>query len=196
MRIVISEFITLDGVVQAPGGRNEDTDGGFQHGGWSMRFFDPEVMGASIQEAADRTDALLFGRRTWQVMAGAWPGRAGDPFADWMNSVQKHVVSETLSEADLTWAPTALIRSADLTAAVTAMREQPGRDVNVMGSAQLVRTLLEADLVDEMNLMIEPIVLGGGKGIFPTDGAARRFELVSATTTATGVQVCRYQRAR
>jgi dihydrofolate reductase len=195
MRIVISEFISLDGVVQAPGGPDEDTDGGFQHGGWSMPFFDPEVMGSSIDEVAERTDALLYGRRTWQVMAGAWPGRAGDPFADWINAVEKHVVSNTLTEADLTWGPTSLIRGADILPAVTALRERKGRDVNVMGSAQLVRSLLEADLVDELNLMIEPIVLGGGKGIFPTDGVARRFELVSATTAGTGVQVCRYQRA-
>lgn len=196
MRIVISEFISLDGVVQAPGGRKEDTDGGFEHGGWSMRFFDPDVMGSSVDEVAKRTDALLYGRRTYQVMAGAWPGRAGDPFADWMNTVEKHVVSNTLSEADANWGPTSLIRGTDLTAAVTALRERQGRDVNVMGSAQLVRALFEADVVDELNLMIEPIVLGGGKSIFPTDGAARPFELVSATTAKTGVQVCRYQRAR
>ena len=196
MRIVISEFISLDGVVQAPGGPEEDTDGGFRHGGWSMPFFDPEVMGSSIDEGAQRTDALLYGRRTWQVMAGAWPARAGDPFADWINAVEKYVVSNTLSEADLSWAPTSLIRGADLIPAVTALRERPGRDVNVMGSAQLVRSLLQADLVDELNLMIEPIVLGGGKTIFPTDGEARPFELVSATTAGTGVQICRYQRAR
>jgi dihydrofolate reductase len=196
MRIVVSEFISLDGVVQAPGGPEEDTDGGFEHGGWSMPFFDVEVMGSSIDEAAQRTDALLYGRRTWQVMAGAWPERAGDPFADWLNAAEKHVVSNTLSEADLTWAPTSLIRGADLVAAVGALRDRQGRDVNVMGSAQLVRSLLEADLVDELNLMIEPIVLGGGKSIFPADGAARRFELVSATTAGTGVQICRYQRTR
>ena len=196
MRIVISEFISLDGVVQAPGGPDEDTDGGFRHGGWSMPFFDPEVMGSSIDEVAKGTDALLFGRRTWQVMAGAWPDRAGDPFADWMNAVDKHVVSDTLSEDDLTWAPTSLIRGADLLVAVDALRQRPGRDVNVMGSAQLARSLLEADLVDELNLMIEPIALGGGKGIFPADGQARRFDLVSATTAGTGVQICRYQRAR
>jgi dihydrofolate reductase len=145
---------------------------------------------------AQRTDALLYGRRTWQVMAGAWPDRAGDPFADWINQVDKHVVSNTLSEQDLTWEPTSLIRGDDLSAAVTALRERPGRDVNVMGSAQLVRSLLEADLVDEMNLMIEPVVLGGGKTIFPTDGEARPFELVSTATAGTGVQICRYQRAR
>jgi hypothetical protein len=103
MRIVISEFISLDDVVQAPGGQEEDTDGGFRHGGWSMPYFDPDVMGTSIGEVADRADALLYGRRTWAVMAGAWPERAGDPFADWINAVDKYVVSDTLSESDLTW---------------------------------------------------------------------------------------------
>ena len=196
MRIVVSEFISLDGVVQAPGGPEEDTDGGFRHGGWSMPFFDPEVMGSFVSEGAKRTDALLYGRRTWQVMAGAWPDRAGDPFADWINAIEKYVVSDTLSEADLTWTPTSLIRGGDLVAAVTALRERPGRDVGVLGSARLVRSLFEADLVDELDLMIEPIVLGGGKGIFPADGAARQFNLVSAATATTGVQVCRYQRVR
>jgi dihydrofolate reductase len=195
MRIVISEFISLDGVVQAPGGAEEDRDGGFEHGGWSMPYFDPEVMGSAIDEVAQRTDALLYGRRTWQVMAGAWPERAGDPFADWINAADKHVVSDTLTEDDLTWGPTSLIRGADLVTAVTALRQRPGRDVNVMGSAQLVRSLLAEGLVDEMNLMIEPVVLGGGKSIFPADGTMRSFELVSAATTGTGVQVCRYQRA-
>ena len=196
MRIVISEFISLDGVVQAPGGRNEDQDGGFRHGGWSMRYFDPEVMGPAIDEMSSRTDALLQGRRTWQVMAGAWPDRAGDPFADWMNSVQKYVVSNTLSDADLTWKPTTIIPGADLVKEVSALRDRPGGDINVMGSASVVRALMAADLVDELALMIEPIVLGGGKGIFPGDGEARTFELTSATTAGTGVQVCRYQRAR
>jgi dihydrofolate reductase len=196
MRIVISEFISLDGVVQAPGGAEEDTDGGFTHGGWSMPFFDPEVMGPAIDEISKRTDALLYGRRTWQVMAGAWPARAGDPFADWINAVEKHVVSNTLSEADLTWAPTSLIRGSELPAAAAALRDRAGRDVNVMGSPQLVRSLLEQDLVDELNLMIEPILLGGGKRIFPTDGIARGFELVASATAKTGVQICRYQRSR
>jgi len=196
MRIVISEFMSLDGVVQAPGGRKEDTDGGFRHGGWSMRFFDAEAMGPAFDEMAQRTDALLYGRRTWQVMAGAWPKRAGDPFADWINAIEKHVVSTTLSESDLTWEPTTLIPGDTVIEAVTALRDRPGRDVNIIGSSQLVRTLLAADLVDELDLMIEPIVLGGGKGIFPDDGEARTFELLSATTTSTGVQICRYQRAR
>ena len=196
MQIVISEFISLDGVVQAPGGPDEDRDGGFEHGGWSMPFFDPEVMGSSIGEVAERTDALLYGRRTWQVMAGAWPDRAGDPFADWINGAEKHVVSDTLTEDDLTWGPTSLIRGADLVDAIGALRARPGREVNVMGSSQLVRSLMEADLVDELNLMIEPIVLGGGKSIFPADGMAKTFRLVSAVTANTGVQICRYERVR
>jgi dihydrofolate reductase len=196
MRIVISEFISLDGVVQAPGGRQEDTDGGFRHGGWSMRYFDPEVMGSAIDELSQSTDALLQGRRTWQVMAGAWPKRAGDPFADWMNSVPKYVASDTLSDEDLTWTPTTIIRRDDLLKEVSALRDQPGGYVNVMGSATVGRALLAADLVDELALMIEPIVLGGGKTLFPDDGEARPFELTSAATTGTGVQVCRYQRAR
>ena len=196
MRILVSEFISLDGVVQAPGGPDEDRDGGFRHGGWSMRFFDPDVMGAAIDEVSQGTDALLQGRRTWQVMASAWPERAGDPFADWMNSVQKYVVSDTLSDTDLTWQPTTIIRGADLAKEVSALRDRPGGYLNVMGSASVVRALLAADLVDELALMIEPIVLGGGKNIFPDDGEARAFELASATTANTGVQVCRYVRAR
>jgi len=194
MRIVISEFMSLDGVVQAPGGPEEDTDGGFRHGGWSMKYFDPETMGAAIGEMAASTEALLQGRRTFQVMAAAWPERGGDPFADWMNSIQKYVVSDTLTDADLTWTPTTIIRPADLVKDVSALRARDGGDVNVMGSATLARVLLAADLVDELSLMIEPIMLGGGKSIFPDDGEARPFELVSATTANTGVQICRYQR--
>jgi dihydrofolate reductase len=196
MRIVVSEFMSLDGVCQAPGGPEEDLDGGFRHGGWSMPFFDPEAMGAASGEVSAKTDALLYGRRTWQVMAGAWPDRAGDPFADWINGADKYVVSDSLTEADLTWGPTTLIRGKDIVTAIDELRARPGRDVNVMGSASLVRTLLANDLVDELNLMIEPIVLGGGKSIFPADGAARTFELVSATTATTGVQICRYVRAK
>jgi dihydrofolate reductase len=196
MRIVISEFMSLDGVVQAPGGPDEDRDGGFRHGGWSMPFFDVEVMGSAIDQMAERTDALLQGRRTWQVMAGAWPDRAGDPFADWMNSVQKYVVSDTLSDADITWTPTTIIRGDDLVSTVSELRQRPGGDINVMGSASLARTLLAADLVDELGLMIEPISLGGGKRMFPDDGEMRTFQLTSVTTANTGVLICRYQRSR
>jgi dihydrofolate reductase len=198
MRVIVSEFISLDGVVQAPGGREEDTDGGFRHGGWSGKYFDPEIMGSAIDDIAQQTDALLQGRRTWQVMASAWPNRTGadDPFTDWMNSVQKYVVTDTLTEADLTWTPTTIIPRDELAPTVSALRDEPGGYLNIMGSPTVVRALLGADLVDELALMIEPIALGGGKSIFPDDGEARPFELTSSTTTPTGVQVCRYQRAR
>src|SRR4029077_2847579 len=126
----------------------------------------------------------------WQVMAGAWPDRAGDPFADWMKSVPKYVVSDTLSDDNLNWKPTTIIRGADLVKDISALRDRQGGDVSVMGSATLVRALLAADLVDELMLMIEPIVLGGGKSIFPTDGEARPFQLISTATASPGVQIC------
>jgi dihydrofolate reductase len=193
MRVVVSEFISLDGVVQAPGDPEEDTSGGFRHGGWSMPYFDPEVMGAVIGEVAERSQALLQGRCTYQVSAAAWPERSGDPFADWINSAQKYVVSDTLSAADLTWSPTTVIRGADVARKVSELRGAPGGDVYVYGSLTLVRTLLAAQLVDELVLMIEPITLGGGKGLFPDDGEARCFQLMSSETSGTGVQVCRYR---
>src|SRR5687767_83777 len=162
MRIVISEFISLDGVVQAPGGKDEDTDGGFQHGGWSMPYFDEEVMGGFFDESVKSTEALLFGRRTWQTMAAAWPDRAGDPFADHMNAVKKYVVSGTLTEADLHWNNTTLIGPDDVAGSIRAIKSEGSGDLHVMGSPTLVRSLMSDDLVDEFRLMIEPIVLGGG----------------------------------
>jgi dihydrofolate reductase len=195
MRIVVSQFMSLDGVVQAPGGREEDTDGGFQHGGWSMPFFDPEAMGSAIGEVMQETDALLFGRRTWQVMASAWPGRAGDPFADRMNEIPKYVFSRTLSQDDLDWNNSTLLPADDLVGAVQGLRDQEGGAIQVMGSASLATTLVANDLVDEYRLMIEPILLGGGKRIFPDDARARTLELVSVTPAATGVLICTYRPA-
>jgi dihydrofolate reductase len=196
MRVLVSEFISLDGIVQAPGGPNEDTSGGFRHGGWSMKYFDPEVMGPVIDEFAGRSDALLQGRRTYQVSATAWPERSGN-FADWINGAQKYVVSDTLTEDGVaSWTPTTIIRGAGLLSEVSRLRGQPGGDIYVYGSLSVVRALLIAGLVDELVLMIEPITLGGGKTLFPDDGEAREFELTSAKTTRTGVQVCRYQPAR
>jgi dihydrofolate reductase len=195
MRIVISEFMSLDGVVQAPGGAEEDTDDGFTNGGWSMPYFDPEAMGTAIDEVMQATEALLFGRRTWQVMAGAWPERAGDPFADTMNAIPKYVASRTLSQEDLGWNNSKLLPADAVFEAVADLRGRAGGDVQVMGSASLVRDLVAHDLVDEYRLMIEPIVLGGGKGIFPIDGTARPLDLVSASTSSTGVHICTYRPA-
>ncbi len=195
MRVVVNEFISLDGVVQAPGGKEEDTDGGFAHGGWSMPYFDPEVMGGTIGDLMGTAEALLFGRRTWQVMAGAWPDRAGDPFADQMNSIQKYVASRTLTPEDLTWTNSTLLSADDAVGDIAGLRGQDGGDLMLMGSASLARALLAGGLVDELNLMIEPILLGGGKGIFPEDGVARPMELVRCVTAGTGVQVCTYHPA-
>jgi dihydrofolate reductase len=195
MRIVVTEFMSLDGVVQAPGGPDEDTDGGFAHGGWSHRFFDPEVMGPFIGKGMENAGALLYGRRTYEGMAAAWPGRAGDPFADQMNAIKKYVVSRTLTEDDLTWNNTTLIPGDGALKEIAALRERDGRDVLIWGSASLATALIAEGLVDELNLMIEPILLGGGKRIFPDDGSARPLELVSCITTGTGVQLCTYRPA-
>ncbi|MFD8549627.1 dihydrofolate reductase family protein [Streptomyces sp. NPDC059649] len=195
MHIVVSEFMSLDGVVQAPGGPDEDTDGGFAHGGWSHPYFDPEVMGGAISDAMATTEALLFGRRTWQTMAAAWPERAGDPFADRMNAVRKYVVTGTLGDADLTWHHTTRIPGDEAVARIRELHDTDGGDLHVMGSPTLVRTLLTEGLVDELRLMIMPVLLGGGKTIFPADGGRRPLELVSTVTTGTGVQVATYRPA-
>lgn len=196
MKTLITEFISLDGVVQAPGGADEDTDGGFSHGGWSVKYFDPVVMGGTYSNLAEQSDALLQGRRTYQVSADAWPSRSGDPFSDWINGVQKYVVSNTLAEKDIIWNPTTIIRGDDLLETVSDLRAQPGGYIYVYGSATMVRSLLAADLVDELLLTIEPIILGGGKSIYAQNGKALPFTLESTAKASTGAQVCRYVRAR
>ena len=193
MRIVVSDFMSLDGVVQAPGGPQEDTDGGFANGGWSMPYFDVEVMGEAVDSLIRETEGLLFGRRTWQTMAGAWPERGGDPFADRMNDLPKYVASRTLTDADMTWNNSTLLPADDAIGAIRALRERDGGVLQVMGSPTLATQLVEHDLVDEYRLMIEPILLGGGKRLFPEDGAARPLELVSVTPAATGVLICTYR---
>ncbi|MFF5672384.1 dihydrofolate reductase family protein [Streptomyces hygroscopicus] len=195
MRIVISTFISLDGVVQAPGGPDEDTDGGFAHGGWSHPFFDPEVVGGAFSDAMSTAEALLFGRRTWRTMAAAWPERAGDPFADRMNAIPKYVVSDTLGDDELTWHNTTRLPGGEAVGRIRGLRTAEGGDLLVMGSPTLVRTLLSEGLVDELRLMLMPVLLGGGKTIFPEDGALRPLELVSAVTSEKGVQVCTYRPA-
>ncbi|MER6607426.1 dihydrofolate reductase family protein [Streptomyces sp. NPDC000927] len=194
-RIVISEFMSLDGIVQAPGGPDEDTDGNFAHGGWSHAFFDPEVMGGFIGESMNRADALLFGRRTWQAMAAAWPERAGDPFADRMNDIPKYVVSDTLGDDALAWNNTTRVPGDRAMDRIRELRASDGDDLLVMGSPTLVRALLGEGLVDELRLMVMPVLLGGGKTIFPDDRALRTLELVSTVTSGTGVNLCVYRPA-
>jgi dihydrofolate reductase len=193
VRIVVTEFMSLDGVVQAPGGPEEDTDGGFAHGGWSHPFFDAEIVGAAFSDALSNADALLYGRRTWQGMAAAWPDRAGDPFADEMNAIRKYVVSSTLADRDLSWNNTTLIPATGAIERIRELHDADGGDLVIMGSPTLVRTLLAEGLVDELRLMIEPILLGGGKSIFPGDGMARTLKLVSTVKSDAGVQVSTYR---
>lgn len=194
MRIVIIEFMSLDGVVQAPGGPEEDTDGGFAHGGWSHPFFDAEVVGGAFTDAMTKAQALLYGRRTWQTMAAAWPGRAGDPFADRMNAAPKYVVSGTLGDDELkTWNNTTRIPGEHAVDRIRELRDGDGGDLLVMGSPTLARTLLHEGLADELRLAIEPVLLGGGKTIFPGDGTLRALDLISTVTSGAGVLVCTYR---
>ena len=195
MRIVVSDFISLDGVVQAPGGEREDLDGGFRHGGWSMPYFDPETMGPVFDDVIGAAGALLFGRRTYETMAAAWPDRAGDPFADTMNRIKKYVASRTLTTSDIMWPNTTLLSGDRVMADVRRLKGESGGDIVVMGSAALARQLIADGVVDEYRLMLEPILLGGGKRLFPDDTWARPLELVSVTTAATGVLLCTYRPA-
>ena len=193
MKLAVTQFITLDGVVQAPGGPEEDTDGDFRHGGWSQRYFDEEVMGPVFDAGSIAAEAFLFGRRTWQTMAAAWPSRAGDPFADRINTIDKYVASRTLAQEDLTWENSHLLPAKDVFGAIRDLKSRGEGDLAVMGSAQLTRGLISNGLVDQLTLMLHPLVLGGGKSIFPGDGHARRFEFISSTPTSTGVQILVYR---
>ncbi len=195
MRVVVTEFISLDGVVQAPGGPEEDTDGGFAHGGWSHPFFDPEVVGGAFAAGLEKAEALLYGRRTYLTMAAAWPERAGDPFADRLNSMKKYVVSDSLSDDELSWENTVRIPGAQALDKVRELRASEGGDLAMMGSPTLVRALIAAGLVDELQLVVMPVLLGGGKSVFPADGGLRSWELVSSATAKTGAQVNVYRPA-
>ena len=192
MRLVAVAFMSLDGVVQAPGGPDEDREGGFAHGGWSMPFFDPPTMGAAYGAVMQSAEALLFGRRTWQVSAQTWPERTGDPFADQLNALPKYVASRTLRPEEMRWNST-LLPGSDALDAIATLRQREGGSLVTYGSVRLVRDLITRHLVDELVVMIEPIILAGGKRFFPEDGQAVRLELVSAQTSGTGVQICTYR---
>ena len=192
-KLVVIEFLSLDGVYQAPGDPNEDTDGGFQHGGWQRPYFD-EVLGASAAQGMAETDAHLFGRKTYEIMAAYWPNApADDPYAKHLNAVRKYVASRTLTEA--TWQNTTVI-GGDVAEEVAELKEQPGKSISVLGSGNLVHTLAEHDLVDEYSLVVHPIVLGGGKRLFPDDGQLRRLRLVDSKPTTTGGLMLTYRPER
>jgi len=189
-KIIVHEFITLDGVIQAPGGTNEDTDGGFVHGGWTIPYWHDDI-GKHFFTAMTQTDTLLLGRKTWQIHGGAFEAMpAGDPFGDVMNSIHKVVVSTTLKTAEA-WRNSTLI-SNDIVAEVRKLKEGPGKNIFIDGSSVLVHTLAENDLVDEYSLHVYPIVLGSGKRLFPV-GKRIGFELVECQALPTGVVFQRYQ---
>lgn len=192
-KLIVHEFMTLDGVVQAPGGADEDRDGGFAHGGWTQPFWDDGI-GIAFGALMVGVDAFLLGRRTYVTHAEAFePMPAGDPFGDMMNPPVKYVVSRTLERS--VWRNTTILRG-DPIAAVREIKAQPGGTIVTDGSSQLVPALLAHDLVDELYLHVFPLVLGAGKRIFPTDGLAGAFALVASTPYPTGVVGLHYRRAR
>ncbi len=188
--LIVAEFITLDGVIQAPGGVDEDLDGGFKHGAWTLPYWHDDI-GAHFFQTMSESDALLLGRKTWEVHGGAFdPMPEGDPFGDVMKAVRKYVVSTTLKSTAL-WRNSTLI-SANVVEAVRQLKEEPGKAILLDGSSVLVHTLIENDLVDEFRLHLYPLVLGGGKRLFPVDKRVN-LELLESQALPTGVV---YQRLR
>src|SRR5512137_2424946 len=182
--LIVAEFITLDGVIQAPGGANEDTEGGFQHGGWTRPYWHDDI-GAHFFQAMMQADALLLGRKTWQIHGGAFePMSAGDPFGDVMNGITKYVVSTTLKSTSA-WRNSTLI-SGNVAEAVRKLKQQPGKNILIDGSSVLIHTLAQENLVDEYDLHVYPLVLGGGKRLFP-EGKRLNLKLVESQALPTGV---------
>ena len=189
-KIIVAEFISLDGVIQAPGGANEDTDGGFAHGGWTHPYWHNDI-GKHFFEAFSQADALLLGRRTWQIHGGAFePMKAGDPFGDAMNGIKKYVVSTTL-KSTAAWRNSTLING-KVVEEVRKLKEQTGKDILIDGSSALLRTLIENDLVDNYLLHVYPLVLGGGKRLFP-EGKRLNLTLTKSITLPTGVVFQQYE---
>jgi dihydrofolate reductase len=184
-KIVVSEFLTLDGVMQGPGDPDEDRSGGFDRGGWQLPYFD-EAFGEFVMGGMAKAGAFLLGRRTYETFAAYWPNQpADDPVAPTMNAMPKYVVSTTLSEP-LSWQNSSLIRD-DVPNAIAALREGSGKDIQVIGSGELVQTLVRRGLVDEYRLTVHPIVLGKGKRLFRDLDVPSRLRLVESKPTSTGV---------
>lgn len=190
-KIVVSEFVSLDGVMQAPGGKDEDTEGGFTQGGWTWNYWD-DAIGAHFVEVMSESDTFLLGRKTWQIHGGAFaPMEPGDPFGDVMNAMPKYVVSNTLTSADA-WRNSTLISGSDVIEQVRALKEQPGKNIVIDGSSALIHTLAENDLIDEYYLVVYPVSLGGGKRVFP-DGKRLNLKLVDAKPLPSGVVLTHYE---
>ena len=190
-KIIVAEFISLDGVIQAPGGAEEDTEGGFAHGGWTMPYWHDDI-GAHFFEAVAQADALLLGRKTWQIHGGAFePMPAGDPFGDVMNGMSKYVVSNTLKSVSA-WRNSTLINN-DVIESIRQLKQQAGKNILMDGSSVLIHTLAQTDLIDEYSLHVYPLVLGGGKRLF-TDGKRINLQLIESKALPTGVVFQKYQR--
>ncbi|MFF1379161.1 dihydrofolate reductase family protein [Streptomyces sp. NPDC058308] len=193
MKLTLTQFLTLDGVIQAPGGPDEDRDGGFEHGGWSVPYGD-EDFGTFMRQNFDRVDAFLLGRATYEIFAGYWPRMTDptDPVASRLNSLPKYVASTTLTDPE--WQGTRVIGRDDLVKDVTALKEQPGRELQMHGSAGLARSLMAHDLIDTLHLMTFPVVLGTGKRLFTEGALPTAFRHAQSRTTSTGVIISTYER--
>ena len=192
MRLTATTFISLDGVYQAPGGPEEDRTGGFELGGWTFPYVD-EVFGRSVSAWFEKADAFLLGRRTYDIFAAYWP-KVTDPehlIASRLNALPKYVASRTLGSVD--WEGAELLRS-DVPEEVARLKAQPGRELQVHGSGDLLQTLMAHDLVDEHRLLIYPVVLGSGRRLFREGAPPRSFKLVETVASSTGVVVATYAR--
>jgi dihydrofolate reductase len=190
-KVVLNTFLTLDGVMQAPGAPEEDPAGGFTHGGWSVNYWD-DVMGQVMGEVMSKPFDLLLGRKTYEIFAAYWPYITDDPTADKLNSATKYVASTTLDKVE--WQNSNLLQG-DVAQEVGRLKEQPGPEIQVHGSANLIQTLLKHDLVDLYGLWIFPLVLGTGKRLFADGVIPAGLKLVYSTTSTTGVLITTYEPA-
>jgi dihydrofolate reductase len=191
MKLTATMMLSVDGVYQGPGGPDEDRRGGFERGGWTAAFADTE-MGPFLISMFERADALLLGRKTWEIWEPYWPQHDDNPFGHRINVLPKYVPSTTLR--DPTWQNTHVI-SGDVEAAIRELKEKPGRELQLHGSGVLLRWLLERDLVDELNLRIYPVVVGDGLRLCPEQGQTHNLELVDSRSTSTGVMLQTYRPA-
>jgi dihydrofolate reductase len=192
MRIIVINHITLDGIMQSPGRPDEDTRGGFRHGGWAKPGNDPAMFQAIGERMAKPGGGLLLGRRSYEDMLASWNAQGG-PFKDALNNASKYVASSS-SATKLEWPNSTLIHS-DVPAAVAGLKQQPGGNLVIMGSGQLIRSLLPHELIDEYLLMIHPLLFGSGQRLFGTEDHAVKLQLTSSTGTATGVIIATYEPA-
>ena len=191
MRLTMHTFLTLDGVMQAPGGPNEDPAGGFEHGGWSAPY-DDQDFGVAMTGWFDHADAFLLGRKTYQIFASYWPKVTdpGDPIASKLNTLPKYVASTTLETVN--WATSSLL-GGDVATEVAKLKERPGRELQVHGSGQLAQTLIDHDLVDEYRLLFFPVHLGSGQKLFRDGTRAAALRLTGTSSTSTGVIIATYE---